>query len=57
MACRNNQLNITTMKITDNNGAVYCSPKAVEIAINSEGVLCSSFENLNDEFDYVWEEE
>lgn len=45
------------MKITDNNGAVYCSPKAVEIAINPEGVLCSSFENLNDEFDYVWEEE
>ncbi len=45
------------MKITDKNGAVYCPPKAVEIAINPEGVLCSSFENLNDEFDYVWEEE
>lgn len=58
MECNNNQLiNITKMKLTDKNGAVYCSPKVVEITMNPEGVLCSSFENLNNEFDYTWEEE
>lgn len=57
MEYNNNQYNITTMKTTEKAGAVYCSPKAVEVSLCSEGLLCSSFENLNNEFNYNWEEE
>ena len=55
MECKNNLLNTTTMRTNEMVGAYY-SPEAVEITISPEGLLCSSFEKLNDEFDYVWEE-
>ncbi len=44
------------MKTNEMVGAYY-SPEAVEITISPEGLLCSSFENLNNEFDYTWGEE
>ena len=56
MECKNNLLNTTTMK-TNEMGGAYDSPKAVEITLCPEGLLCSSFENLNNEFDYTWGEE
>lgn len=56
MECNNNLLNTTTMKTNEMVGAYY-SPEAVEITISPEGLLCSSFENLKNEFNYTWEEE
>ena len=56
MECKNNLLNTTTMKTNEMVGAYY-SPEAVEITISPEGLLCSSFENLKNEFNYTWEEE
>ena len=57
MECNNNLLNTTTMKTNEMGGGAYYSPKAVEITISPEGLLCSSFENLKNEFNYTWEEE
>lgn len=56
MECNNNLLNTTTM-MTNEMGGAYYSPKAVEITLCPEGLLCSSFEKLNEEFNYTWGEE
>lgn len=32
----------------------YAPPKCDIITVTTEGVLCSSFDKLGNEFDYVW---
>lgn len=45
------------MKTKDKRGVfVYHSPELIEIDLTSEGILCGSFEDLNDEFNYSWDE-
>ncbi len=52
------------MKTKEKYRGVYDSPKANEISISTEGLLCASLENLNftsfeklnDEFNYTWED-
>lgn len=44
------------MKTNQKFRETYASPLSKEIAMTSEGVLCSSFEALN-QFNYTWEEE
>ena len=51
-----NQLNTNTMKTNQKFRETYASPLSKEISMTSEGVLCSSFEVLN-QFNYIWEEE
>lgn len=44
------------MKTNQKFRETYASPLSKEISMTSEGVLCSSFEVLN-QFNYIWEEE
>lgn len=45
------------MKTTNNTAVAlgtYAPPKCSIITVTTEGVLCSSFDKLGNEFDYVW---
>ena len=44
----------TDKTITDTAGS-YAAPLCTLVDFHSEGVLCSSFENLGNEFDYEWD--
>ena len=46
---------MTNNKIV-NGGGEYIAPLCTLVDFHSEGVLCSSFENLGNEFDYNWGE-
>ena len=35
----------------------YAPPKCSVITVTAEGVLCSSFDKLGNQFDYIWGEE
>lgn len=43
----------------DTKGALgcYAPPKCIVIRVTAEGVLCSSFDKLGNQFDYIWGEE
>ena len=36
---------------------VYVSPQVSEVKVCGEGLLCSSIESLDKEFNYNWDEE
>ena len=38
-------------------GGIYDSPQCTCVEIHAEGLLCSSFEQLSNEFDYNWDEQ
>lgn len=48
-------MTMTNNKIA-NGGGSYAAPLCTLVDFHSEGVLCSSFENLGNEFDYNWGE-
>lgn len=58
MAYRNNFKTYTHMNTlkTPDVGRRYESPSLNEVELCAEGIFCSSFEMLYDEFDYTWEE-
>ena len=37
-------------------GGTYDSPQCAIVDLHAEGLLCSSFEQLSNEFDYIWGE-
>lgn len=47
-------MTMTNNKIV-NGGGEYIAPLCTRADFHNEGVLCSSFENLGNEFDYEWD--